>query len=63
MYHFGHQVPAVGNIPDEYLPPNNILFLQNLPNDITGAVLTTFFGQYVAQSFFFTICYYYLIIN
>ncbi|CAB4485060.1 unnamed protein product [Rhizophagus irregularis] len=46
MYHFGHQVPAVGNIPDEYLPPNNILFLQNLPNDITGAVLTTFFGQY-----------------
>ncbi|GES90789.1 U1 small nuclear ribonucleoprotein A isoform X2 [Rhizophagus clarus] len=39
-------VPAVGNIPDEYLPPNNILFLQNLPNDITGTVLTTFFGQY-----------------
>jgi len=37
---------AVGNIPDEYLPPNNILFLQNLPNDITGAVLTTLFGQY-----------------
>ncbi|RIA91243.1 U1 small nuclear ribonucleo protein A, partial [Glomus cerebriforme] len=37
---------TVGNIPDEYLPPNNILFLQNLPNDITGTVLTTFFGQY-----------------
>lgn len=41
-----HQGPAAGNIPDEYLPPNNILFLQNLPNDITGAVLTSLFGQY-----------------
>ncbi|RIB10057.1 hypothetical protein C2G38_2021147 [Gigaspora rosea] len=46
MYHFGHQVPATGNIPDEYLPPNNILFLQNLPGDITGAVLTSLFEQY-----------------
>ncbi|CAG8529256.1 1559_t:CDS:2 [Scutellospora calospora] len=46
MYHFGHQVPATGNIPDEYLPPNNILFLQNLPGDITGAVLTALFEQY-----------------
>ncbi|CAG8682211.1 24297_t:CDS:2 [Gigaspora margarita] len=39
-------VPATGNIPDEYLPPNNILFLQNLPGDITGAVLTSLFEQY-----------------
>lgn len=46
MYHFGHQVPAAGNIPDEYLPPNNILFLQNMPNDITGAILISLFGQY-----------------
>ncbi|CAH1758217.1 7749_t:CDS:2 [Entrophospora sp. SA101] len=46
LFHFGHQLPAPGNIPDEYLPPNNILFLQNLPNDITGAVLTSLFEQY-----------------
>ncbi|CAG8692487.1 14268_t:CDS:2, partial [Racocetra fulgida] len=39
-------VPATGNIPDEYLPPNNILFLQNLPGDITGAALTALFEQY-----------------
>ncbi|CAG8488645.1 680_t:CDS:2 [Dentiscutata heterogama] len=39
-------VPATGNIPDEYLPPNNILFLQNLPSDITGAILTSLFEQY-----------------
>ncbi|CAG8656854.1 3017_t:CDS:2 [Acaulospora morrowiae] len=45
LYHFGHQ-SATGNIPDEYLPPNNILFLQNLPSDITGAVLTALFEQY-----------------
>jgi len=58
MYHFGHQVPAVGNIPDEYLPPNNILFLQNLPNDITGVILTSLFGQYVLIPFFL---YYYVL--
>ncbi|CAG8492021.1 3651_t:CDS:2 [Diversispora eburnea] len=46
LFHFGHQVPATGNIPDEYLPPNNILFLQNLPNDITASTLIALFEQY-----------------
>ncbi|RHZ85453.1 hypothetical protein Glove_65g81 [Diversispora epigaea] len=46
MFHFGHQVPATGNIPDEYLPPNNILFLQNLPDDITASTLIALFEQY-----------------
>ncbi|THV03790.1 hypothetical protein K435DRAFT_962276 [Dendrothele bispora CBS 962.96] len=32
-------------MPDEYLPPNKILFLQNLPETVTKE-LTTLFSQY-----------------
>ncbi|CAG8593071.1 5213_t:CDS:2 [Ambispora leptoticha] len=37
---------ASSNIADEFLPPNKILFLQNLPEDITEAMLTALFQQY-----------------
>jgi len=33
-------------MPDEYLPPNKILFLQNLPQDVTQAALIELFSQY-----------------
>ncbi|KAG8937019.1 hypothetical protein FRC02_008126 [Tulasnella sp. 418] len=33
-------------MPDEYLPPNRVLFIQNLPTDVTQAVLQELFGQY-----------------
>ncbi|KAI0714632.1 hypothetical protein C8Q76DRAFT_795491 [Earliella scabrosa] len=33
-------------MPDEYLPPNKILFLQNLPESVTKDQLTTLFSQY-----------------
>ncbi|KAL1919271.1 uncharacterized protein VTP21DRAFT_1963 [Calcarisporiella thermophila] len=36
----------VARIPDEYLPPNNILFLQNLPEDTTQETLAGLFQQY-----------------
>ncbi|OBZ85837.1 U2 small nuclear ribonucleoprotein B'', partial [Choanephora cucurbitarum] len=34
------------NIPDEYLPPNNILFLQKLPETITQQKLVDLFQRY-----------------
>lgn len=34
------------NIPDEYLPPNKILFLQNLPETITQSMLVDLFSRY-----------------
>lgn len=34
------------NIPDEYLPPNNILFLQKLPETITQQQLVDLFQRY-----------------
>ncbi|KAI7900713.1 uncharacterized protein BX663DRAFT_438748 [Cokeromyces recurvatus] len=34
------------NIPDEYLPPNKILFLQNLPETITQEQLVDLFQRY-----------------
>jgi len=37
--------PAV-QMPDEYLPPNKILFLQNLPESVTKDQLLTLFAQY-----------------
>lgn len=37
--------PAV-QMPDEYLPPNKILFLQNLPESVTKDQLTSLFSQY-----------------
>ncbi|KZV85396.1 RNA-binding domain-containing protein [Exidia glandulosa HHB12029] len=33
-------------MPDEYLPPNKILFIQNLPEDVNKDQLTTLFAQY-----------------
>jgi hypothetical protein len=40
---------AAVQMPDEYLPPNKILFLQNLPEmDNLKVVLTSLFGQSVA---------------
>lgn len=37
--------PAV-QMPDEYLPPNKILFLQNLPENVTKDQLMSLFSQY-----------------
>ncbi|KXN83331.1 hypothetical protein AN958_01567 [Leucoagaricus sp. SymC.cos] len=37
--------PAV-QMPDEYLPPNKILFLQNLPESVTKDQLNSLFSQY-----------------
>ena len=42
----GPKRPLV-QMPDEYLPPNNILFLQNLPVDVTKDVLMNLFSRYV----------------
>ena len=33
-------------MPDEYLPPNKILFLQNLPETVTKDQLNALFTQY-----------------
>ena len=33
-------------MPDEYLPPNKILFLQNLPESVTKDQLNALFSQY-----------------
>ncbi|KAF5366257.1 hypothetical protein D9758_005680 [Tetrapyrgos nigripes] len=33
-------------MPDEYLPPNKILFLQNLPESVTKEQLMSLFSQY-----------------
>lgn len=41
--------PAV-QMPDEYLPPNKILFLQNLPPDVRQDQLMALFGQYPGLS-------------
>jgi U2 small nuclear ribonucleoprotein B'' len=38
-------------MPDEYLPPNKILFLQNLPEGVTKDQLVSLFSQYVSISF------------
>ncbi|KAG0348019.1 hypothetical protein BG004_006313 [Podila humilis] len=39
-------VPGVPMVPDEYLPRNSILFLQNLPHDIAESQLVSLFQQY-----------------
>lgn len=41
---------TVVQMPDEYLPPNKILFLQNLPETATKIALTDLFSQYVISS-------------
>ena len=33
-------------IPEEYLPPNKILFVQNIPEDITVDALSAIFGRF-----------------
>lgn len=33
-------------VPDEYLPPNRILFVQNLPDDYDIEQLTSIFGRF-----------------
>lgn len=33
-------------IPDEYLPPNKTLFVQNLPEEYDGDALTAIFGRF-----------------
>lgn len=40
--------PAAGAavVPDEYLPPNKILFVQNLPDDFGAEQLTDVFGRF-----------------
>ncbi|KAI5923703.1 RNA recognition domain-containing protein [Camillea tinctor] len=40
--------PAAANavVPDEYLPPNKILFVQNLPDDYDIEALTGIFGRF-----------------
>jgi RNA recognition motif-containing protein len=40
----------VVQMPDEYLPPNKILFLQNLPIDVHRDQLMALFGQYPGLS-------------
>jgi hypothetical protein len=42
-----------GATSDEFLPPNKILFLQNLPEDATEQSLTALFQQYVIHGFFY----------
>ncbi|KAI1003507.1 hypothetical protein K3495_g4697 [Podosphaera aphanis] len=37
---------AAAVIPDEYLPPNKILFLQNLPDEYDIEALTAIFGRF-----------------
>jgi RNA recognition motif-containing protein len=37
---------AAPQIPDEYLPPNTTLFLQNLPDDTNEIMLTALFGRF-----------------
>ena len=39
--------PAItGAVPDEYLPPNKILFLRDLPEDYTKDALAAVFRRY-----------------
>jgi hypothetical protein len=37
---------AAAVIPDEYLPPNKILFVQNLPDEYDIDALTAIFGRF-----------------
>lgn len=37
---------AAAVVPDEYLPPNKILFVQNLPDDSDAVTLTNLFGRF-----------------
>lgn len=37
---------AAAVVPDEYLPPNKILFVRNLPDDYSVEALTALFGRF-----------------
>lgn len=37
---------VTGVVPDEYLPPNKILFVQNIPDDYDVESLSAIFGRY-----------------
>ena len=37
---------AAAVVPDEYLPPNKILFVQNLPDEYDVEALTSVFGRF-----------------
>ena len=37
---------AAGVVPDEYLPPNKILFLREIPEDYTKEGLAVIFGRF-----------------
>jgi len=45
MFYPGAGMPAP-NLPDEFLPPNMILFIQQLPDDVTQDALASLFRQY-----------------
>lgn len=47
--------PAV-QMPDEYLPPNKILFLQNLPESVTKDQLLGLFSQYALSFVYSVVC-------
>lgn len=48
--------PAV-QMPDEYLPPNKILFLQNLPESVTKDQLMALFSQLANNPIFYHVCW------
>lgn len=45
----GPKKPVV-QMPDEYLPPNKILFIQNMPAGVTKDQLNGLFAQFVCSS-------------
>ena len=42
----GYQASRLGKVSQEHLPPNNILFIQNLPDQTTSMMLQILFQQY-----------------
>ncbi|RLN16342.1 hypothetical protein C2845_PM02G28900 [Panicum miliaceum] len=42
----GYQASCLGKVSQEHLPPNNILFIQNLPDQTTSMMLQILFQQY-----------------
>uniref|UniRef100_K4ADJ3 RRM domain-containing protein n=3 Tax=Setaria TaxID=4554 RepID=K4ADJ3_SETIT len=42
----GYQASRLGKVSQEQLPPNNILFIQNLPDQTTSMMLQILFQQY-----------------
>lgn len=42
----GYQASRLSKVSQEQLPPNNILFIQNLPDQTTSMMLQILFQQY-----------------